>query len=301
MDVLFLGTGASTPSRVRSMPCIAIRDNSDIILFDCGEGSQRQLMISPFSYMKIKAIFISHMHGDHVFGMPGLLQTMGLTGRKEILHVYGPEGFSERLNQIMSACEGEIEYELQLHDLNPGDVVPAGSGTVKAIRADHGLPALGYVYKQKDQVGKFNREKAESLGLDPADFPKLFAGESVDGVLPEEIIGPARPGMSVAYTGDTKGFEELAESVSNADILIHESTFMETESAMAEEHYHSTAAQAGECAKKANVRMLVLTHISNRYDDRKAVCNEAKAIFEETILADDMMFLEVSRKSIRLT
>jgi ribonuclease Z len=300
MDVTFLGTGASVPSRDSSVSCIAIRDGADITLFDCGEGSQRQLMISPLSYMKIVGIFITHMHGDHVLGLPGLLQTMGLAGRTAPLRIFGPVGFRKSIESFLEACEGTIPYPLEIIDMGKGEVAAFEGHIVFSFAVDHGVPALGYIYKQHDARGRFDKAKALSLGLVPGpEFNRLQAGETVKGIEPSQVIGPPRTGVSVAYTGDTAKSAEVARAVRGCDLLIHESTYASAESELASAHKHSTCVQAAEVAAEAEVGALVLTHISNRYDDRSLLLDEAKAVFPETLMASDMLMLNISKKGIR--
>ena len=300
-EILFLGTGASVPSRDRSLPCVAVRQGRSISLFDCGEGSQRQLMISPFSFMKIDRIFISHLHGDHILGLPGLLQTMGMSGRKDPVSVYGPTGLVKALKSMLDACEGELEYELRMEEVEGGEEFSFDSFDVSVFRTVHNTPSVGFVYREHDRLGTFNREKAEKLGLIPGeDFSRLQEGETVKGVSPDQVIGPERPGCSLVYTGDTVPCSEVLNASKDVDVLIHEATYTEEDSGLAKEHFHSTAKAAAETASKCNVRMLALIHISNRYGDGEASLTEAKAIFGETIAPADMQMLTVTNGPIRL-
>jgi len=299
LDILFLGTGASIPSRDRAMPCAAVRCGSETVLFDCGEGTQRQLMVSPFSFMKVKGIFITHMHGDHFLGLPGLLQTMGLLGRKEKLTVCGPEGMSDCLGAVLSACEGKIEYELEIAELTHGGMIEFSEFTVSAFRTDHTVPSLGYKLSEKMSKGRFDKKKAEELGLRPGpDFARLQDGETVGNVTAEMVVGPPRPGCTLVYSGDTTPCGGLSEAAAGADVLIHESTFSGGESRLAADHKHSTSVQAAEAAKECGCRVLFLIHISNRYEDKGVIENEAKAVFENSIVPNDMDLYRVSKGSI---
>ncbi len=296
LEILFLGTGASIPSRDRAMPSVAVRRGTDIVLFDCGEGTQRQMMISPFSFMKVKGIFITHMHGDHFLGLPGLLQTMGLSGRKDKLMVCGPEGLSAGLEAIFSVCEGRIDYELEVTELSHGAEMVFDGFTVSAFRTDHSVPSLGYKISEKDHRGKFDKKKAAALGLSPGpDFSKLQNGESVGEVTPDMVMGPPRPGCSLVYSGDTVPCGELSEAAAGADALIHESTYSGKESDLASEHKHSTAVQAAETAKRCGCGALFLIHTSNRYDNKTLIEEEAKAVFANSILPSDMDMYKVSK------
>lgn len=299
-DLLFLGTGASVPSRDRALPCVAVRSGSDVILFDCGEGTQRQLMCSRFSFMKVRAIFVTHLHGDHFFGLPGLLQTMGLSGRKDPLLVCGPEGFSEALNTILGLCEGEIEYPLDIRDVKPGDELDVQHMRVTVFRTDHGILSQGYVVREPDIRGKVDADRAKALGISGKDFRKLEAGETVNGVRLEDISYPITPGKSVAYTGDTSKCQTVIDAVRGVDVLIHESTYSDLEAGKAEEHHHSTARSAAETAKEAGVGTLVLVHVSNRYKDRSQIQAEAAEVFPDTVVPEDFQFYSMTNSGIRL-
>jgi len=301
LEILFLGTGASVPSRDRVMPCVAVRHGSDIILFDCGEGSQRQLMLSPFSFMKVVGIFITHMHGDHILGLPGLLQTMSLSGRKEPLIVCGPKGFEKGLNAVLSVCEGAIEYPLEIREMECNETVRFQGFEVSSFLNEHNVPSLGYVFREDDVRGKFDKKKAMSLGIKPGpDYSRLQNGENVGDVRSEMVMGPSRKGFTAVYSGDTVPCEGLTEASLGADVLIHESTFSEKHSELAKEHWHSTAAQAAATAKECGCRALMLTHISNRYDDKNTIKEEAMKIFENVFLPNDLDMYRVSDEDIKL-
>ncbi len=300
LELLFLGTGASVPSRDRATSCIAVRGGSDIILMDCGEGSQRQLMISPFSFMKIRAVLITHLHGDHVFGLPGLLQTMSLSGRTEPLTVYGPKGLARGLDMMMTATEGETMYPLEVVELDGGEEFKVRDLTVCSFRTEHGMPSVGFVVRERDKPGRLDRAKAASLGVrDGPDMARLKNGETVGDVTPEMVVGPKTPGASIAYTGDTMPCDTVTEGCRGATVLVHESTYMSTEEGLAADHFHSTARQAAETADAAGVKTLLLTHISNRYDDRTAVEAEAREIFPDSVAVEDMDWFEVMSGSFR--
>lgn len=299
-EILFLGTGASVPSRDRSLPCVAVRQGRSISLFDCGEGSQRQLMISPFSFMKIDRIFITHLHGDHILGLPGLLQTMGMSGRRDPVSVYGPTGLLKALKSMLDACEGELEYELRIEEVEGDEEFSFDSFDVTVFRTVHNTPSVGYVYREHDRPGIFNKEKAEKLGLTPGeDFSRLQAGETVKGIMPDQVIGPRRSGCSLVYTGDTVPCKDIENASKDVDVLIHEATYTEEDSGLAKEHFHSTAKAAAETASKCNVRMLALIHISNRYGDTESSLAEAKEVFGNTIAPADFQMLTVTNGSIR--
>lgn len=299
IEVLFLGTAASTPSRYKSLPCVAARYGPDILLFDCGEGTQRQLMISPFSFMKVKAIFLTHLHGDHIMGVPGLLQTMGLSGRKDPIVICGPRGTGDSVRMLMGSCEGELQYPVEVREAEPGPVFEGGGYSVRAVGSDHGVASLAYVMEEGTVPGKINRRKAESLGLEPKDLALIKKGITVKGVEPGEVTGPARRGTKIVITGDTRPCDDITEAAAGADMLIHEATFMSDSAELADAHMHSTALQAAETARRSDVGMLVLTHISNRYEDLTLPEEEARSVFPNTVAARDMDMFQVSTAGIR--
>ena len=300
-DILFLGTGASVPSRDKSLPCVAVRQGRSITLFDCGEGSQRQLMISPFSFMKIDRILISHMHGDHILGLPGLLQTMGMSGRKKPVSIYGPVGLGKALNCMLDACEGELEFDISINELEGGESFAFDGFSITSFRTVHNTPSVGFLYREDDRPGAFDREKAEKLGLEQSDYSRLQAGETVKGVRPEQVIGPSRKGCSMVYTGDTVPCDAIKEASAGADVLIHEATYIDEDSKLAEEHFHSTAKAAAEAASECKVRVLALIHISNRYGDNEAALTEARRYFAETIAPSDFQMVTVTNSEIRIS
>jgi len=290
VDILFAGTGASVPSRERSLPCVAVRMNRDIILFDCGEGSQRQLMISPFSFMRVKAIFVSHLHGDHFLGIPGLLQTMSMSGRKDDILLVGPSGFKDVIGHLIRACGGEIAYDIDIIEASDGDKFVFKEFMVTSFSVTHNIPALGFVFEENERPGRFDRSKAISLGLRPGpEFTRLQKGETVDGVTPKDVIGPVRKGRRIVYSGDTVKCDRITEMAKDAEVLIHEATYLSKDSKLAAEHMHSTAEDAASAAKDANVSLLFVTHMSNRYDDLTEMEEECRRIFPNTVLARDML------------
>ncbi len=301
LELLFLGTGASVPSRDKATSCIAVRNGSDIILMDCGEGSQRQIMISPFSFMKIRAILITHLHGDHVFGLPGLLQTMSLTGRKEPVTIYGPPGIRDCIDAFMTVTQGETIYPMEIIEVSGGESFAVRDMTVSVYRTEHNMASVGYRIDEKDRPGKLDREKALSLGVkDGPDMSRLKNGETVNGVRPEQVLGPTIKGSSISYTGDTVKTESVTKGSKGVSVLIHESTYMSSDSELAKEHFHSTALQAAETAKECGASCLILTHVSQRYDDLNDVVAEARTVFENTLAAEDMQLYEVRGENVSL-
>lgn len=300
LELTFLGTAAAVPSRDRMMSCVAVKQGPSVVLFDCAEGTQRQLMLSHMSFMKVDAVFVTHLHGDHILGLPGLLQTMGMTGRDRPLLLCGPKGFSRSIGMLMEACEGELEYGLDIREVSPGDVIELNSASVSVFATEHGVPSAGYLYRENDRPGRLDRDKAIEFGLTPGpEFSRLVAGETVKGVRPEDVIGPVRRGMSIAYTGDTVPLDSIPEACRGVDVLVHEATYCAEEAELAEKNLHSTCVQAADAARKAGARCLVLTHISNRYNSDETMISQSRAVFPETYVAKDMDTFEVSADRIR--
>ena len=298
-DIFFLGTGASVPSKERALPCVALRRGPDVILFDCGEGSQRQLMISPLSFMKIGAVFITHLHGDHFYGLPGLLQTMGMSNRKNPLTICGPEGIADAVKTSLAVCEGDIGYGLEIREMSPGDTVTAGEISVTAYRTEHGIASLGYVAREPDTRGKIDAAKAGALGIRGKDFSVLEAGGEVNGVRLSDVVSSSRKGISVAYSGDTEMCQTEKDAVRGTDVLIHESTYADADSDLAAMHHHSTAAQAAALAAESGCRALMLVHTSGRYKDSDVILTEAGRIFRKTFLPCDFSQYCVTAGDVR--
>jgi len=303
LQVYFLGTAGALPTPVRNPSCIMVRRGTDTLLFDCGEGAQQQMMRARCGFT-VDAIFVSHWHADHFLGIFGLVQTMSFNGRTEPLTIYGPLWVHEFVETVKKVSRFNLKFTLDSVELEEGSWVRFDGYTVTAFSASHGLPALGYVLEEDPRPGRFDRERAIELGVPPGPlFGRLQRGESVkvnkDGqereVLPSDVMGEARPGRKVVYTGDTRPIvPALVAYGKDADLLIHDATYDESEKARAAEFYHATAAQAGQAAAAANVRTLVLTHISSRYTDTSGHAAEAKAAFGGTIVApDDLVMLDV--------
>ena len=300
LEITFLGTGAGVPSKDRAMSAVAVRQGSQVTLFDCAEGTQRQLMISKLSFMKIDQIFITHLHGDHMLGLPGLIQTMGMSGRKSPLDVYGPKGIRDAVLGMLNACEGVYEYDLHITELEPSERLEFKTHAVTAFPTRHGVPSLGFRYEENETPGAFDKAKAISLGISPGpDFGRLQRGETVNGVRPEQVMDPPKKGLSVVYTGDTVPDESVVIGSKGADVLIHDSTYDVGEVERAALHMHSTCGQAAEIAKRASVRYLLLTHFSHRYDDGTVLQDHAREIFGNTFSVNDFDIFELTRSELR--
>ncbi len=296
LRVTFLGTAGSIPSVERNSSAIFIQFGSHRVLFDCGEGTQRQMMMAKTGF-KVEAIFITHLHTDHFVGLFGLLETMSLNERQERLTVYSPH--PEFLSSIFKAFGyDELSFPVEVRELKDGESVRFGNFRIVAFRTEHIVKSYGYALIEDERRGKFNREKAEELGIKPGPlYAKLARGESVvvDGkvITPEMVLGKPRPGRKVVYTGDTRPCERVVEIARNADLLIHDASFTSELDDWAKETKHSTAREAAEVARKAGVKRLILTHISARYKDPTPLLEEAKEVFESVEVAEDFMVVEV--------
>ncbi len=299
LRITFLGTGGSLPTRNRNPSAVMVNREGELILFDCGEGTQQQMMRAKTGMMSLSSIFVSHFHADHFLGIPGLIQTMSFLGRKEPLTIYGPEGTKEFTELFKALGYFNLKYEIRGVKLSPGDTVEGESYVIRALKTEHSIPSLGYALVENSRPGRFNREKAVELGVPPGPlFAKLQRGNpvEVDGrlVRPEEVVGIPRPGRTIVYTGDTRPCEAVLEASRNADLLIHDGSFADEMADWAKESMHSTAGEVAALAKEAGVRKLVLTHISSRYtDDVEPILNDSKKVFENVIVAEDLMELEI--------
>lgn len=277
-----------------------LRNGKDQILLDCGEGTQRQIMVSPASFMKIRGVFVTHMHGDHFYGLAPLVQTMGLMGRKEPLILRGPEGFSGAVGTILGLCPGDLGFELDIEDMGPGGSVMCGGLRVSSFATSHGILSEGYIVEEPDQRGKVDTKKAASLGVSSEeDLAEILAGGTVRGVRAQDICGEDRRGLRVAYTGDTGRCPTIRSDIEGCDLLIHESTYAESEKQLADGHFHSTARYAAENARDGRCGALILTHFSNRYKNRSVMLDEAREVFKNTYLAQDFALFRLTRDGLR--
>src|SRR5688500_9112639 len=261
LDVFFAGTAGSVPTARRGLPALLVRRGGDRILFDCGEGTQRQLVRS-VGLPDVDDVFLTHFHVDHWLGIPGMLKTFDLRDRERPLVVHGPPGVGDLMN-LLRRIYGRVGYPLDVVELAPGDEVRRDGYTVAAFPVAHRVSAFGYALFEDERPGRFDAELAERLGVKPGpDFGRLQAGETVDGVTPEQVMGEARPGRKVVVSGDTAPCDALRLAAHAADLLVHEATFADEEAERAAQTAHATATQAATLAREAQVRMLALTHLS---------------------------------------
>lgn len=291
LSVFFAGTGGSIPTANRGLPSLLVRRGGERILFDCGEGTQRQLVRS-VGLADLDAVFLTHFHADHWLGLPGLLKTFDLRGRERRLSIYGPPGLRELIALGLRAA-GRVRYQLELVELVSGQVLERDSYKIAAVQASHRTQAFGYVLFEDERPGQFDPQAAVRLGLTPGpEFGMVQRGATIKGVTPGQVLGPPRPGRKVVISGDTAPSESLRIAAHEADLLIHEATFAEEELDRAVETQHSTASQAAAVARDANVAMLALTHFSSRYPVG-VLRDEACAVFEATVVPRDFDTVEI--------
>jgi ribonuclease Z len=302
LSIIFLGTGGSWPTVKRNVSSVALKRAGEIILFDCGEGTQRQFQKSKLSYMQISKIFITHFHGDHFLGLPGLLQTMQLNDRETPLHIHGPEGINNLLEQILSLGYFKPNYPIVSHIVYEGDVLKFDNYKINVMNVDHGIPALAYSLVENTRPGRFDKPKALSMGIPEGPlFNKLQKGETITlknskKITSKMVLGPSRKGRKIVISGDTKPIKKMIDFAKDADVLIHEATFESELEDIAGEYGHTTAYQAAKIAKKANVEKLFLLHISPRYMNHKLIEEDARKIFKKSFVPKDLEEIEIKLK-----
>jgi ribonuclease Z len=298
--IVFLGTGAAVPSAKRSLPAVMLQRGNEQVMFDCGEAAQRQMMLAKVGLHKKMSIFITHLHGDHVLGLPGLLQTMALMDRQKTVDVYGPVGMAHFLDCLRETLQFQLTFDVTVHEiLQEGIVRDEEEYTVSAAPSNHAVTSFCYALTEKPRAGKFHPEKAKVLGVpEGVAWGKLQHGVPFvfpDGhlVKPEDVEGPPRMGRKIVYTGDTRPFEGFATFAADADLVIHEATFDDALAEKANLDGHSTPSQAAAQAEAAGAKRLVLTHISARYLDSKLILEQALKVFPNTLVAEDFLELEL--------
>ncbi|EAD0723008.1 ribonuclease Z [Listeria monocytogenes] len=299
MELVFLGTGAGVPSRGRNVTSIALsmlNERNTIWLFDCGEATQHQIMRSQIKLSKLEKIFITHLHGDHIFGLPGLLSSRSFQGGESDLTIYGPVGITEYVETSLRLSGTRLTYKIIFNEIEPGLIFEDKMFSITVDELDHGLRSFGYRIVEKDKPGALNADKLIDDGVEPGPiFQKIKKGETVtlaDGsvINGKDYIDVPQKGKIISIFGDTKATASELELALNADVLVHEATFEGDKEKLAGEYMHSTTLQAASLAKKANVKKLILTHISSRYDRdaSKELLIEAQSVFENTEIAYDL-------------
>ena len=293
VSVTFLGTGGSVPSKFRNLPGVLLRRGPELLLFDCGEGTQRQFLQAKAGTNRKMRIFISHLHGDHIFGLPGLLHSLSFMGRTRELEIIGPKGIAQFINSINRVVRLYSEFPLRIREVRPGRVVNDPEYEVAAVAAEHGVPCLAYAFEEKPRPGRFDPAKARKLGIPEGPlWKKLQTSDAVRigrrRILSRLVVGPPRPGVKTTYAVDTRPCVSVVKLAAGSNLLIHDSSFDDSASEKAKEYGHSTATEAAQVAKRSKVRRLALFHISAMYEDATPLLAQARRIFPNTILGKDM-------------
>jgi len=298
-QVTVLGSGASLPTLQRQTTAVAVQREGDLYLLDCGEGTQLQWRRAGLRFSKLRAICISHLHGDHVNGLVGLLQTLSLTGREERLEVIGPAGIAGLVDAARTHVGLRLAYPLEVRESSGGELIAADGYSLRCAPLDHGPPTLGFALAESARPGRFDVQEAERLGVPEGPlFGRLQRGETVvlpDGseVQPREVLGEPRPGSSVAYCVDTRPCDGALGLARAADLFICDATFSEEMTLEARRRGHSTAREAAEMAMRAQARRLLLIHVSARYHDARPLLEEAAQVFSRVEVAYDLMEMQV--------
>ncbi|MFD2612150.1 ribonuclease Z [Paenibacillus gansuensis] len=308
MELLFLGTGAGMPTKERNVTSIALtmyEERGSFWMFDCGEGTQHQVLKSPLRLSKLEKLFVTHLHGDHIFGLPGLLSSRSNQGGTASLTLYGPPGIKEYIRTSMQLSQSRMNYELNIIEIQEGIVFEDEQVSVSARMLDHRIDSYGYRIEEKPKLGTLLTEKLNGLGIRPGPlFGMLKRGMDVtleDGtrIIAADVVGPPVPGRTIVILGDTRPSEGSAALAKRADVLVHEATFAQELSDLAKEYYHSTTKEAAQTAVEAEVKALILTHISGRYaqDGAQLLEEEARSLFPNAYVAHDFWSYEIPVKS----
>ena len=299
MKLVFLGTSAAQPTERRGLSCICLENDGEILMFDAGEASQISYMKSGLGWNKKMKLFVTHLHGDHCVGILGLLQTMSMQNRTEPLEIFGPKGIDEFLAANIKILNFGLPFSILITIVNEGTIYENNKFLIHAAKANHSITAFSYLFEEKDKPGRFNVEKAKELGIPEGElWNKLQNGIDVINnekiIKPEQVLGKKRPGKKIGISGDTMPTKELEEFFNECDYLVFDSTFLDEEKQKAQDTCHSTAKQAAELAKKANVKNLILTHFSARYKDEIGHKTEAEQIHNSVITAKDLLEVEIN-------
>lgn len=298
MKLVFLGTSAAMPTENRGMTCICLVLDKEILMFDAGEGAQVSFLKSKIGWNKKMKIFVTHLHGDHVVGILGLLQTMSLQNRTESIDIYGPKGIEDFMAANLKVLNFGLTFPVRIMMIKEGIVLDDESYAIHCCEAEHSIPAYSYVFHEKDKPGKFYLEKAKALGIPEGKlWHELQSGKEINlgnkTIKPSEVMGEKRPGKKIGISGDTRPTKKLEEFFKNCDYITFDSTYSDELKEKAKENFHSTAKEAAELAKKANVSNLILTHFSARYDDAEILVKEAQTIHDSVIAAKDLLEIEI--------
>jgi ribonuclease Z len=298
MKLVMLGTSAAQPTEKRGLACVCLEKDGEILMFDAGEGAQVSFLRSGLGWNKKMKIFVTHMHGDHCIGILGLLQTMTLQHRQEPIEIYGPDGIEEFIANNIKSLNFGLSFAVMITPVKRGLVCEEKTYSVFCEHAEHNVPAFSFLFEEKEKPGKFDLQKAKSLGIPEGPlWHKLQLGEEVvvggKTVMPEEVVGQKRTGKKIGVSGDTRPTRQLEEFFCGCDYLVFDCTFSDNLKDKALETHHSTAREAAILAKNAGVRNLVLTHFSARYKDEAELAMEARQVHNSVIAARDLLEIEI--------
>jgi len=298
MKLVFLGTSAAQPTPERGLTCICLEKEGEILMFDAGEGAQISYLKSGLGWNKKMKIFVTHLHGDHCIGILGLLQTMTLQNRTESMEIYGPDGIEEFIAANIKVLNFGLSFPVMITTVREGIVVNEKTYTINSCEADHSVTSYSYLFQEKDKPGRFFPDKAKELGVPEGElWHKLQTGQDIQVggkiVKSSDVLGEKRPGKRIGMSGDTRPTKKLEEFFKDCDYLSFDSTFSHELQDKALETHHSTAKEAADLAKKANVSNLILTHFSARYNDESVLLEEAKTIHSSVIAAKDLLEIEI--------
>ncbi|MGH9992827.1 MAG: ribonuclease Z [Nitrososphaera sp.] len=299
MQMVFLGTSSAAPTAERGLTSVALSRGSELLLFDAGEGMQRNFIRAGLGMNKKMKVFISHMHSDHCVGLLGLLQTMALHGRERVLDIYGEPRVREFLQENMRIVKFHLTFEVVIHTIeNEGVVVRESDYEVRCCHANHSIPSYAFTLEESGRPGIFDVEEAKRLGIPEGElYRKLQHGEEIvhqgNVIRSVQVVGPPRKGRKIGISGDTRPTERLAQFFKNCDLLVFESTYSHDKVQKAVENWHSTATEAGALAKEAGVKKLILTHFSSRYDETSNLVREAALIHGNVEAAEDLKSIEI--------
>ena len=298
MKLVFLGTSAAQPTQKRGLSCLCLEREGEIIMFDAGESAQISYTKAGLGWNKKMKLFVTHLHGDHCVGILGLLQTMSMQNRTESLEIFGPKGIDEFLAANIKILNFGLPFSILITIVSAGKIYENNKFLIHAAKANHSITAFSYLFEEKDKPGRFNVQKANELGIPEGElWNKLQNGEEVSNngktIRPEQVLGIKRPGKKIGISGDTMPTKELELFFNECDYLVFDSTFLDEEKQKAQDTCHSTAKQAAELGKNANVKNLILTHFSARYKDEIGHQNEAGKIHNSVITARDLLEVEI--------
>lgn len=308
MKITFLGTGAGLPSKQRNVSSLAlhlVKEQGTIWLFDCGESTQHQILQTTIKPRKIEKIFITHLHGDHIYGLPGLLSSRSFQEGTTPLTIYGPSGLEEFVQTSLTISQTKLLYPLHFVEIFDGYQLKLTDYTVDVIALDHGIDSFGYRITEHDQIGELQVDKLMARGIEPGpiyqqikdnEITHLPNGETIDR---KDVVGPIKIGRKIAIFGDTKQPLQFSAFIKNCDLLIHEATFQGDDQALADQYYHSSNVEVAQLAKNAHVKQLILTHISARYqaDQLSDFLDQAQSIYQPITIAEDLLKIKIPKST----